>query len=55
MISAPDEGNERAPGLGPGFVVLLVVVGLLLLLLGWGAVVLLLDLVRSLTENLNGG
>ncbi len=50
-----DDVPEPPPGLGPGFVILLVVVGLLLLLLGWGAVVVVLDVVRSLTENLNGG
>lgn len=49
----PPEQHERPrQGLGPGFALLLVVVGVLLLLLGWAAVWVVLDVVRSFTENL---
>jgi hypothetical protein len=45
-----DETGAPAPGLGVGFAVLLVVVGLLLLGLAWGAVVVVLQIVRSISS-----
>ena len=44
-----DEVEEPAPGLGLGFVLMLVVIGIVLLLFAWGAVITVLDVARTLT------
>ena len=40
-----DDAEEPAPGLGIGFVLMLVVIGVVLLLFAWGAVITVLDVV----------
>lgn len=48
----PDDYDEPAPGLGLGYVLLLVVVGLLLLLAVCGAIWAFLDVLKAFTDNL---
>lgn len=44
-----DEPDEPAPGQGICFVLMLVVIGVVLLLFAWGAVVTVLQVVQTLT------
>lgn len=48
----PDDYDEPPPGLGLGYVLLLVVVGLLLLLAVCGAIWVFVDVLKAFTDNL---
>ncbi|MFN8148257.1 MAG: hypothetical protein U0R76_12440 [Candidatus Nanopelagicales bacterium] len=43
-----DDAEEPAPGLGIGFVLMLVVIGVVLLLFAWGAIITVLQVVQTI-------